>query len=213
MTPTVSSTVKDPDKVRWRRRQIIDAAVALFSQKGFHKTTTREIAQKSGLSIGTVYEYVQSKEDILFLVCKRIHGRIEEQLRDSLSEHVEGAVRLNHAIAAFLRVMDAMKDDTLLIYQESKSLPPPFLREVLRDEAAITEIFEQIIADGIADGSLAASTDAGSLLAHNIVVCGQMWAFRRWALRDVSFEEFSNLQISMLMQACGANQGASTRPQ
>lgn len=65
MTIQVPSNVKDPDKVRQRRAQIIRAAVQLFAEKGFHKTTTREIAQASGLSTGAVYEYVASKEDIL----------------------------------------------------------------------------------------------------------------------------------------------------
>lgn len=205
MGPTVYSTVQNPDKVRERRGQIVQAAVALFSEKGFHKTTTREIAQKSGLSNGAVYEYVQSKEDILFLVCKRIHQSVEEQLRWSLSEHAQGAVRLEHAIRAFLRVMDAMKDDILLIYQESKSLPTQFLGEVLRDEAAVTAIFEQMLQDGIADASLAIKEEVVPILAHNIVVCGQMWAFRRWALKEVTFEQFSDIQIQMLMQACGAH--------
>ncbi|WAH36880.1 TetR/AcrR family transcriptional regulator [Alicyclobacillus dauci] len=205
MSPNVPSSVKNPEKVRTRRAQIIDAAVALFSQKGFHKTTTREIARASGLSNGAVYEYVQSKEDILYLVCKRIHKSVEEQLRLSLSEHALGAVRLRHAIKSFLHVMDAMKDDILLIYQESKSLPSAFLKEVLHDEENITRVFEQLLMDGIEDGSLRTAREGIPLLAHNIVVCGQMWAFRRWALHDVTFEQFSEMQIRMLMQACGAD--------
>lgn len=178
--------------------------MTLFSEKGFHKATTREIARASGLSNGAVYEYVQSKEDILYLVCKRIHASVEEQLRHSLSEHVQGAVRLRHAIAAFLRVMDAMKDDILLIYQESKALPKPFLREVLHDEQNITKIFETMLLEGIADKSLRADRESVTLLAHNIVVCGQMWAFRRWALQGIQFEQYAKVQIRMLMQACGA---------
>lgn len=203
MSPIVPSQVKNPDKIRERREQIIEAAVQLFSEKGFHKTTTREIAQKSGLSNGAVYEYVQSKEDILYLVCKRIHERVEGQLRLSLSEATSGQVRLRHAIRAFLSVMDGMQGDILLIYQETKSLPREFLHEVLRDEARITHIFEDILKAGIEDRSLHLDASLVPTFAHNIVVCGQMWAFRRWALKDVPFERFVEMQVQMLMQACG----------
>ena len=73
----IPTQVKDPNLVRRRRRQIVDAAVGLFIQQGFHKTTTRQIARAAGFSIGAVYEYVASKEDILYLVCRNgtRHGR------------------------------------------------------------------------------------------------------------------------------------------
>ena len=53
-------------------QEIVDAAVELFIQNGFHKTTTRQIAKAAGFSIGSLYEYVASKEDILYLVCDAI---------------------------------------------------------------------------------------------------------------------------------------------
>ncbi|MFB5191007.1 TetR/AcrR family transcriptional regulator [Alicyclobacillus fastidiosus] len=204
MSRTVPSSVKNPEKIRERRDQIIEAAVQLFREKGFHKTTTREIAKASGLSNGAVYEYVRSKEDILYLVCKRIHSSVEEQLRSRLSEHARGATRLKHAMEAFFGVVELMKNDILLIYQESKSLPREFLREVLRDEEAVTKVFERLLVEGNADGSLALAPESIPIMAQNIVVSGQMWAFRRWAFDGVAFEQFCSVQTAMLMQACGA---------
>ena len=68
----VETQVKDTILVEQRRRQIVEAAVRLFIKKGFHKTTTREIAKVAGFSIGSLYEYIGSKEDVLFLVCDAI---------------------------------------------------------------------------------------------------------------------------------------------
>ena len=73
----INTVVKDPRLVETRRQQIIDAAVGLFIKKGFHRTTTREIAREAKFSIGTLYEYVESKEDILYLVCDHIHSEME----------------------------------------------------------------------------------------------------------------------------------------
>ncbi len=45
----------------------------LFQEKGFHRATTREIAKAAGFSIGTLYEYIRTKEDVLYLVCDNIY--------------------------------------------------------------------------------------------------------------------------------------------
>ena len=47
-----------------RREQMIRGAVKLFKEKGFHRATTREIAKAAGFSIGTLYEYIRTKEDV-----------------------------------------------------------------------------------------------------------------------------------------------------
>ncbi|MCG8531266.1 MAG: TetR/AcrR family transcriptional regulator, partial [Desulfovibrionales bacterium] len=66
----VPTQIKNPDLVRERRRHIIDSTVTLFIEHGYHKTTTRMIAKAAQFSIGSLYEYVSSKEDLLYLVCK-----------------------------------------------------------------------------------------------------------------------------------------------
>ncbi len=48
-----------------RRNQILDAAVATFSRKGFHQTTIEDIRLEASLSRGAVYHYFKSKEDII----------------------------------------------------------------------------------------------------------------------------------------------------
>lgn len=48
-----------------RKSQIINAAARLFSEKGFHRTTTRDIAEAADVSEGTLYNYFESKDDLL----------------------------------------------------------------------------------------------------------------------------------------------------
>src|SRR5699024_9369916 len=127
----IPSMVKNPQLVEKRRRQIIRGACDLFIRKGFHKTTTREIARECGLSIGTMYEYIQSKEDVLYLVCDYIHSELEARSKKALDQEGTGRERLTRAIAQHFKAMDAMRDDVLLIYQETKSLPKDAMSYVL----------------------------------------------------------------------------------
>ncbi len=55
----VLTSIKDEKLIVERRNQMIKGAVTLFKEKGFHRTTTREIAKAAGFSIGTLYEYIQ----------------------------------------------------------------------------------------------------------------------------------------------------------
>ncbi|PTQ54535.1 MAG: Transcriptional regulator, TetR family [Hydrogenibacillus schlegelii] len=200
----IPTFVKDERLVEMRREQIVRAAVRLFIEKGFHRTTTREIAQASRFSIGTLYEYISSKEDVLYLVCYDINARMREGLEplEALEAPPEALLRL--AIERLIRVVDAMDDEVLLIYQESKSLLPEALKDVLRREAEIVAFFARLLRAGRAQGVFRIAEEDIDLMAENIVVLAEMWAFRRWALRkQYSIERFIATQTRLLLGELG----------
>lgn len=203
----IPSRVLDPQLVEARRLQIVQAAVVLFVEKGFHKTTTREIAKASGLGIGTLYEYIQSKEDVLYLVCAYIHGEVEHRLAEVRDASRSGREWLATSIRRFFHCVDELQDYVLLIYQETKSLPKERMHPVLEREEALVHLFEEILERGRADGSIPIDALSVKLIAHNIVVLGQMWTFRRWALhRHYTLEEYTERQISLLLQEIRARE-------
>jgi AcrR family transcriptional regulator len=199
----IPSMVKDEQLIEMRRQQIIEGAVQLFTKKGFHKTTTREIAKKCRMSIGTMYEYVQSKEDILYLVCEDIHEKMEQKIQSGLREDLDGFTLLQQSFRRLLKVMDEMRPLVLLIYQETKSLPREQMKYVLQKEEKTTEIFEDILARGIQDGSISLDLDSIKLMAHNIMIMGQMWTFRYWTLgRTYTLDEYIEKQLALLIREC-----------
>ena len=202
----VSTQVKDPHLVKRRHRQIVDAAVQLFIERGFHKTTTRQIARAAGISIGSLYEYVTSKEDILYLVCDAIHSEIETAVTEGLQRAPAGAAThpLSQVVRQYLRVCDHLNDHILLIYQETQSLPQKWRRIVLENEIRITGLFTRVLADLMASGRLPpVGPEALDLLAHNITVLGHMWTFRRWFLaRHYTIEAYSDLQVDLILAMC-----------
>jgi AcrR family transcriptional regulator len=64
----VHSNIKTARLIDPRRKQIIKGAMQVISTKGFHGATVRDIAEAAGLTVGTMYNYVRSKEDILYIV-------------------------------------------------------------------------------------------------------------------------------------------------
>src|SRR5258706_11608714 len=56
-----------------RRSQILDAATRVFAEKGFHRTTIRDIATVAGIADGTIYNYFENKTALLLGILDRIN--------------------------------------------------------------------------------------------------------------------------------------------
>ncbi|BCB05961.1 TetR/AcrR family transcriptional regulator [Bacillus sp. KH172YL63] len=194
----VHASVKDERLVEKRRDQMIRGAVSLFKQKGFHRTTTREIAKAAGFSIGTLYEYIRTKEDVLYLVCDSIYEQVRLEL-EKLDVGKGTIESLRLGIAHYFQVMDRMQDEVLVMYQEAKSLSKDALPYVLRKELEMVGMVEDLIKGCVESGKLELDANQIHMLAQNVFVQGQMWGFRRWAMQKrFTLEEYIELQIELL---------------
>ncbi|MGI8316585.1 TetR/AcrR family transcriptional regulator [Halobacillus mangrovi] len=205
----VPSSIKDEMLVLKRRNQMVRGAVSLFIEKGFHKTTTREIAKASGFSIGTLYEYIRKKEDVLFLVCDSIYQRVKERMEASIDPNQASIQSLVHAIRSYFQLMDDMQDEVLVMYQEVKSLPRDAQDYVLQKERDMVAMLEQVIVNSLSEKR---SDLEIKLIANNIFVQGQMWGFRRWILqRTFTLESYTETQIQLLLEGLKETEKESSK--
>lgn len=193
----VLSSVKDKELVKKRRHQMIQGAMTLFKEKGFHRTTTREIAKESGFSIGTLYEYIRTKEDVLYLVCDSIYENFLEWLEKKVDLTQPSIENLIKVVQSYFLLMDEMQEEVLILYQEIKSLSKETQEAILKKERHMVSMLERVILKSFPD--VMSSQDA-NLLANNIFIQGQMWGFRRWMLhRQFTLEDYINRQIQFLL--------------
>ncbi|MCB2148191.1 MAG: SDR family oxidoreductase [Deltaproteobacteria bacterium] len=177
----IPTTVKNKDLVEKRRRQIILAAIKLFSKKGFHKTTLKELADEAGLSHGNVYDYVGSKEDIFFLIHEFLAGSAMEILNRSLENIQDPIDKFRRMVRGEFNLMDQWADALLLIYQESHILKGDFLKRLLEKERAHLQKFEIVIEECIAQGRVRECNVR--LMANLIKSMIDSWTIKRWDLR------------------------------
>jgi AcrR family transcriptional regulator len=78
--PQATVTSEDPSQVMSTRDRILDVALDLFIEKGYDKTSLREVAEHLGLTKAALYYHFESKEDILMA----LHLRLHEFGRESL---------------------------------------------------------------------------------------------------------------------------------
>ncbi|HWL12108.1 MAG TPA: TetR/AcrR family transcriptional regulator [Ureibacillus sp.] len=195
----VQSSVKDESLIEIRRRQIVDGALRLFKEKGFHRATTRELAKAAGFSIGTLYEYIRTKEDVLYLVCDNIYHQVMERL-SQISTSSGTIEELKKAIKQYFMLIDSMVDEFTIMYQETKTLPKDAQSYVLKKELEMVALFETILKACVHTGSLKVSDKEVYLAANHIVVQGQAWAFRKWALhKHFTIDEYTIAQTKMCL--------------
>src|SRR6266545_3128049 len=109
--------IRDQDLLQQKREAVAEAAFALFLKEGFHRTTTRDIARRAGVSAGAPFTYFKDKEEILFYIVSKEQDRAVEQLLSALSQQIAEATRtgadpeevFKNVLATFLRGVDEMR--------------------------------------------------------------------------------------------------------
>ncbi|MEW6297143.1 MAG: TetR/AcrR family transcriptional regulator [Thermodesulfobacteriota bacterium] len=184
----MASQVMDEQRLLEGRERIAAAAASLFLDGGYHNTSVREIAQKAGLSVGSVFNYFTSKEEILFFLFSRNQAHLEASLQDQRAKFaqlkdqgVDPQELLLLAYKSYVRVIDESRRYTVLGYQELKSLTVAERRRLLEGEERIQRFIEEVIAYGVEKGVFPPGDI--DFKAHCLLVLAQSWAVRRWALR------------------------------
>ena len=186
-----TSQVTDEKRLLEGKERIASAAAALFLSNGYHNTSVREIAQKASLSVGSVFNYFTSKEEILFFLFSHNQERTEVVLHEQRAEYerlkeqgVDPKQLFLLVYERYVRLIDELRRDVVLGYQEMKSLTGAERGRLLAGEERIQSLLEEIIAYGVEKKAFPAGDV--DLKAHCLLVLAQSWAVRHWALKRFS---------------------------
>ena len=155
-----------------RRQQILDAALACFSEDGFHQTGMAEIVRRSGLSHGAVYGYFPGKDDIIAALADDRH-RGEALLNAAALQEGdpnEGLRRLVRAYGAWLGDAEGGPRRRVGVHGWAEALRSAPVRAIVvagidGPRAAITALIERGQRTGQISGALSADAVASTLIA------------------------------------------------
>ena len=86
-------------------RQIIDAAVIVIADNGYHQAQVSKIAKQAGVADGTIYLYFKNKEDILISVFKEKMSLFVDNLQDIMKESTSASEMLYRMIEGHFKVL------------------------------------------------------------------------------------------------------------
>jgi AcrR family transcriptional regulator len=164
-----------------RADEIIDATARVFAERGYHGTSTQDIADVLGMRQASLYYYFHSKEAALEEVCARgVDGFMEaaEAIVDGPGTPLDKLARL---IAAHLAPIATKPDYVRVFINERRHLPAGSRRRIGRRSRRIERCFELAILAGIADGSIRRDVDARLGM---LAVLGMCNAVINWRASD-----------------------------
>lgn len=199
---TVRSVTRDQPLVRERRDRLIRAAIEVVKEKGFHAATMRDIGRAADMTQGTIYNYVTSKDDVLFLVCDRLVSEYQEETRKALETIPDPIERVRAGARSVARVIYEHQDEILLIFQNSHLLDKRSLRVILARVDGFARLFEKFITDAAREASI--EIDTPYLMANIFTYLPTIVALRRWSLgRELSQDEVLNGLTDFLVRGLG----------
>lgn len=203
----IQSTIKNKDLISRRRRQLVKAASKLFFEKGFDRTTIREISRASGLTMGSLYDYVRSKDDILVLVYKDV----VERFRLSLSGKEEkdwtaDPQNLEVLLRRIMKQMYEMTKAVQLLYRESWTRRKDVHLQMREIDRELVARFTKLLLKGQKMGCFKLKN--APITAELIFLSVALPALREWSLADSKPDSVIDTVVGFIMRGLSAeNQG------
>ena len=183
-----------------RQIHIVKKASRLFIKKGYAKTTMRDISKATDINLGNLYNFINSKEDILCLAFETYHDPAMEWFkREGVLDIEDPKEQLRVAVRQMLEMIHHAMNDVLMMYRETRVLPPKFRKIVLSKENDLIRIFEDIITRGVEKKIF---TVKDPFFAANVLVFQlSLYPLRSWNLKKYTREEFLDLAEESMLKA------------
>lgn len=181
-----------------RRGRIAMVATQQIMERGFENISVNDLAAAVGISVGGMYRYINTKTDLLVMVCQDIYGGLRDELGDLAAGPEPIEEKLARVIEIYLRSCQDKREQIAMMYREYRSLPRDARQEYKQRELAIANIFSDLIRSGIRRGTFH-PVDA-AVLAIDIIFLGHMPALKSWALHEtVVSDGLRREQIALVM--------------
>lgn len=197
---TVRTFSPNSGLVEERRLQIARAALHLIAARGIEKTSIREIAAASEMTVGNLYHYIGTREDIIHLAINHGLDQVRKLIReiDDLGETLEPREALIAAVDRYIRYHHANWQGTVFLYKEMGTFAPSLRLPVIEVNSHMHDAFIRIIKKGCKAGVFAAADI--DMVASTTVSMGDMWALKRWQFKkNYSLEKYISSVTQMLL--------------
>lgn len=143
-----------------RREKILSLAVEVFAAKGLSGTKISDIAKASGMSLGLVYHYYKSKEEVYVEVVEIAMSKMLEASQSLQKMDVEPSAKIEMAIDGLIEGVVNTKEHVLnhLLVNQAMTMentPETLRQSVLFKKQEVYRIFNEIFKEGINQGQFA----------------------------------------------------------
>lgn len=196
--------VRKPHIAVAKLARIVGTILTLSNRQGFHATSLREISAASGVSMGGLYAYFDSKDTLLMMILGQVSQTRTRVLQAAPEEaSADPVAHLRWLISAHVALSEAMLPWFVFAFMEAKSFPPAGRRAAVESEEATEAIFTAAIAEGARRGRFA--VDDPGFAAALVKPLLQDWYVKRakWRRRGVGADAYAARVQSFVERALG----------
>lgn len=146
-------------------RRLLVAAVDAFAERGYHATTTRDIAGRAGMSPAALYIHYKTKEELLHRISRIGHDRALALLESAADSGGSAAERLASAVRSFVRWHAERHTTARVVQYELDALGEEHRAEIIALRRRTDAVVRRIIGEGVASGEFDVSDVPGTTLA------------------------------------------------
>jgi AcrR family transcriptional regulator len=169
-----SGSERKPREERWA--ELIEVATQVFYEKGYDGASLQDIADRLGMLKGSLYYYIQSKEDLLFDVISTVHQDGMAALQARTEVVGEPLDRLENAIVGHVEHLCRNLVPTAVFLHELSALPVERRQEILGSEHAYQGVFRELI--NVAQDQGLVRPDVDPRLAALAILGSTNWVYR-----------------------------------
>jgi len=152
MLSTMSSPARAAETGTDAPHRLLEAAAEAFAARGFHATSTRDIASRAGLSPAGVYVHFASKEELLFQISRAGHLAARDLLVAAAAGAASPTEALRSIMATFARWHAEHHRVARIVQYEFGNLTPEHRDAVLLLRKEIDAVVRRVVTDGVTAG-------------------------------------------------------------
>ena len=192
--------IKNEKRATQNMLRIVKAVMTLSQRKGFQGMSLRDLSQKTELSMGALYNYFSSKEELFEMVYLQGRQSVQRVMQNNARDS-DPETRLNRSICAHLYMSEVLPQMFSFFFMEARNLPRRSQKNIIDLEKVTEGFFEQILQDGIKEKRFRIQQPA--LLSGAIKALLQDWYLKRFKFsgKKISVEQYAAFVIDLVSRS------------
>ncbi|WP_332689379.1 TetR/AcrR family transcriptional regulator [Halalkalibacter lacteus] len=182
------------------KERIIDTALLLFEEYGFHAVTVDRIVKESGTSKGGFYHNFKSKDELLYTVHDSFITYILDKAEDAYNRYDTPAERLYETVKSFVMMFELYRPHVTVFYQESLYLSKEYFDNIKRKRNRYKQMMFRLVEEGIACGEFRKEIP---VQITSMAIFGMTnWTYKWYKeTGEYSIKEIANIYTDIVMNA------------
>jgi TetR/AcrR family fatty acid metabolism transcriptional regulator len=172
------------DKPKYK--QIVDAAIIVIAENGYHQAQVSKIAKEAGVADGTIYLYFKNKEDILISVFKEKMAIFIEDLEEILKKNISTSEKLFKMIDNHFRLLHEDRYYAIVTQLELRQTNKELRMQINGVLKEYLTLLDNILKEGMDNGTLDDSIDIR--LARQMVFGTIDETLTSWVMKDQKYD-------------------------